>query len=79
MITTEFKLVEHSSNPFSAVLEVWFNGQLIGAVYPSMGPGIRVMSKFLTPDNTQRISLLPPQVPGEPGIMEVPLIPRSNS
>lgn len=42
---TEIRLAEHSELAGAAVIELWYDGRLIGAVYGADGPGVRVISK----------------------------------
>jgi hypothetical protein len=42
---TELRLAEHRSVPGEKVIEVWFEGQFIGEVTGSDGPGVRIISK----------------------------------
>jgi hypothetical protein len=43
---TELRLAQHSLTPGHTMVELWYGGKLIGAVYGADGPGVRVVSKY---------------------------------
>lgn len=42
---SELRIVAHSVLPVQQVVEVWFDGTMVAAVYGADGPGVRVVSK----------------------------------
>lgn len=42
---TALILCQHATLPDQQMVELWHNGQLIGAVYGADGPGLRIISK----------------------------------
>jgi hypothetical protein len=45
---TELRLADHSVLPGTKVFELWYGGVFIGQVVGADGPGVRVISKYLT-------------------------------
>lgn len=43
---TEIRAVPHSTTPGATVLELWYDGLFVGAVYGADGPGVRIISKY---------------------------------
>lgn len=43
---TELKLVDHDILPGHKVVELWHEGKVIGKIYGSDGPGIRLITDF---------------------------------
>ena len=42
---TELLIKDHDVLPGAKVVELWYDGKLIGCVYGADGPGVRVVSK----------------------------------
>jgi hypothetical protein len=42
----ELRLSTHATLPDGHVIEVWYGGEFIAAVYGADGPGVRVISKY---------------------------------
>jgi len=51
---TELKLAEHSTIPRAQVVEIWWNGRMVGQITGADGPGVRVISKY--PVNYERVA-----------------------
>jgi hypothetical protein len=45
MNKSNLKIVDHMLLPDQPMIEVWYEGQLVAAVYGADGPGIRVITK----------------------------------
>jgi hypothetical protein len=43
---SNLKLSEHSLLPDKQIVEVWYEGRMVAAVYGADGPGVRVISKY---------------------------------
>jgi hypothetical protein len=60
---TELRLTPHSILPGRTVIELWYDGQLIGTIAGANGPGVRVVTKDTikakaAPDDGSGINLL---------------------
>jgi hypothetical protein len=45
---TELRVKDHSVLPDTKIIEIWYAGAFIGTVTPADGPGVRIVSKYLT-------------------------------
>jgi len=60
---TELRLTPHSILPGRTVIELWYNGHLIGTIAGANGPGVRVVTKDTikakaAPDDGSGINML---------------------
>lgn len=70
MAKSQLKLMPHGIIPDQNVIEVWHDEKLIGTLYGSDGPGVRVVSKY--PMDIVRGGLI------GVGVMEVRIDPSSK-
>lgn len=66
---SELRLQPHSELRREQVIEIWHNGEFIGAVYGADGPGIRIVTKHqlsVTPIDVDVIGLETVQINIQP-------------
>jgi hypothetical protein len=47
---TEIRVVPHHMVPGANVIELWYDGEFVGEITGADGRGVRVISKYLRPD-----------------------------
>jgi hypothetical protein len=65
---TELRLSDHQVLPGAKVVELWHDGLFIGQVVGADGPGVRIVSKYLT-NNSEDIVIVVEPIP----VLEVKL------
>jgi hypothetical protein len=53
---TELRIAEHTFGQEVAIIEIWEDGQMIGAIYPK-DRGVKIISKYLDSGNRDMVSL----------------------
>ena len=66
---SELRLKPHSVLPGANVIEVVWNGRLVCTITGADGPGVRIISKFISQENPE--CSVEPAEPGNPGAMEI--------
>lgn len=67
---TELHLSRHHLLPYQQVVEIWNDGQFLGTVVGADGPGVRIISKYITNNNDAIIIRV-----DKPPVIEVKLEP----
>ncbi len=67
---TQLRSVPHSILRDEVIIEIWHNGQFIGTIAGADGPGVRIISKYLT-NSADAITIAVEPIP----VLEVKLQP----